>query len=256
MALVALVILLSYVPSSANAEDVIFIVPGASDPSSTIRFDPELQIIQKGQSIVFVNADGIDHQLLVSSSDGQLEFDTGVLTQNKFVSHTFTEDGQYSIQDKDYSHMRGKILVTDDIATFSRTMDDLNLEVQLARTPAYPQTHQEVYYKITFIDKETGRNRSHIDFTLTFNNSSGGYYDGVGGHTVDGQEFARFTFGEDTFTQTVTVSGIDFVPISPERAEFDTVVTPEFMPAVLAIIVMVAISMTIILSKRISRIEG
>jgi len=237
--------------SSANAEDVIFIIPGSSDASVTPSFDPILQIIQKGQSVVFVNADGLDHQLSVRSANGDQVFDTGVLKKNDFVSHMFSENGQYSIQDQKYSHMKGKILVTDDIATFTQTIENQKLDVQLTRTPANPGLHQEVYYKITFINKDTGRNHPHIDFTFDFDDSSGNFYDGVGGHTVDGQEFARFKFDkEDTFTPTITVSGIDLVPIIPEKVTFDTVVTPEFMPSVLSAITAGTIAATIALYGR------
>jgi copper binding plastocyanin/azurin family protein len=212
-----------------HAEDVIFIVPGSADPASVLRFDPPVQIIGKGQSIVFVNPDGLDHHLVVKSADGSEEFDTGVLSMNNYVSHTFLENGEYTFECKIYPHMKGEIRVTDDIATFTRTIDNQNLDVQLTQSPANPGVNEEVFYKLTFVDKETGRNHPHIDFILTFNDSSGTYVDGIGGHTVDGQDFAVFKFDkEDAFTPAVTVSGVEFIPISPETVRFDTVVTPEF----------------------------
>ena len=73
---------------------------------------------------------------------------------------------------------------TDDIATFRKTIEDQNIDIMLERSPANPGINEEIYYKITFIDKATGRNHPHIDFTLTFNDFSGKYIDGVGGHTT------------------------------------------------------------------------
>ena len=221
---------------AAHAEDVIFIVPGSSNPASVLRFDPPLQIIEKGQSIVFVNPDGVDHHLVVKSADDGEEFDTGVLSMNKFVSHTFPENGEYTFECKIYPHMKGEIRVTDDIATFSKTIANQNMDVQLTQSPANPGFNEEIYYKITFIDRETGRNHPHVDFTLTFNDSSDAYVDGMGGHTVDGQDYAVFEFGkEDVFTPTVTVSGVEFIPINPETVRFDAVVTPEFPPLGVAV---------------------
>ncbi len=178
----------------AYAEDVIFIVPGSSDPSVKPSLDPTLQLIQKGQTVTFVNPDGLDHELVVKDSNGKQVFDTGVLNQNKFVSYTFAENGEYSIQDTTYAHIKGQILVTDDVLTMTKALEGQNIDVQVTRTPAYPQINQDVYYKVTFIDKKTGRNHPHIDFTMTFNDSKGNYVNGVGGHSIDGQEFARFKF--------------------------------------------------------------
>lgn len=226
-----LIIALLPLSKAALAEDVIFIVPGSSDPASALRFDPPLQIIEKGQSIVFVNPDGVDHHLVIKSADNKEEFDTGVLSMNNFVSHTFSENGEYTFECKIYSHMKGEIRVTDDIATSSRTISNQNMDVQLMQSPANPGVSEEIYYKITFIDRETGRNHPHIDFTLTFNDSSDNYVDSAGGHTVDGQEYAIFNFDkEDAFTPEVTVSGVNFIPINPETVKFDAVVTPEFPP--------------------------
>jgi len=233
------------------AEDVIFIVPGSSDPSIKPSLDPTIQIIQKDQSITFVNPDGLDHELLVKDANGKQVFDTGVLRQNQFISHTFTENGEYSIQDAIYAHINGQILVTDDLLTLTKSIDSEHLDVQLTRSPANPGVNDSVYYKITFIDKQTGRNHPHIDFTLTFNDSKGNYVDGVGGHTVDGQEFAKFKFDkQDTFTPAVTISGISFIPIKLQPLAFPQIVTPEFPPILVGTVMAGAIGVTIALYRR------
>jgi plastocyanin len=237
-------------PLSAYAEDVIFVVPGSSDQRSVIDFDPQLQKIAIGESITFVNADGVDHHLVVRSADSREVFDSGLLAQNQFVSHTFSGSGEYTLQCRIYSHMRGEITVTDDIATFTKTIDLQYLDVQLTRVPANPGINEEIYYKITFIDKETGKNHPHIDFTLTFNDSSANFVDGVGGHTTDGQEIAVFKFDkEDIFTPIVTVSGISFIPIAPERVTFDTMITPEFPVGIIGIMMAVTIGVIILSQK-------
>ena len=238
--------------NTAYAEDVIFIVPGAGDPSRQLDFDPQLQIISNDQAIVFVNSDFVNHHLVAKTVDGNEVFDTGVLDNTQFVSHTFTEFGKYSLQCELFPHMRGDIIVTDDIATFTKTINEQNLEVQLTRSPANPGVGDETLFKVVFIDKETGRNHPHIDYTLNFNNSEGNFVDGMGGHTVDGAEFGSFTFDEeDAFTPEVTVSGVNFLPIQPAASvQFETVVTPEFPPAIIGGTIAAVIAATIALSRR------
>lgn len=252
-ALMVLVTLFSFSSRLGYGEDVIFIAPGSSDPASVLRFDPPLQIIENGQSIVFVNPDGLDHHLVVESADNNVEFDTGVLSRNRFVSHTFSDNGEYTFECKIYPHMKGEIRVTGDIAAFTKTIDNQNMDVQLTRNPANPGVNEEIYYKITFIDKETGRNHPHIDFTLAFNDSAGNYVDGTGGHTVDGQEFAVFGFDkEDAFTPAVTVSGVNFIPINPETVTFDTVVTPEFPLGIAAVLISALGAIALYMRKKVS----
>src|SRR5215210_4279185 len=57
---------------ASYAEDVTFVVPGSKDPSLGQSFDPALQIIEKGQAIIFVNPDAEPHHLVIkSNADGQ-----------------------------------------------------------------------------------------------------------------------------------------------------------------------------------------
>src|SRR5919109_3675369 len=234
--LIALVSLLS--AQTSYAEDVTFVVPGSKDPSLKQFFDPPLQIIQKGQAIVFVNPDAELHHLVVkSNADGQQVFDTGELERNEFVSHNFSDYGNYTIECTIYPHMKGNIIVTDDIATFSKPLEDQNIDVQLLRSPANPQVNQETYFKVTFIDRNTGRNHPHIDYGVKFQNSRGELFNITGGHTVDGAEYWNHTFSEkDAFTPIVEVTGVNFLPIGKETVEFDTVVTPEFSAVAIAVI--------------------
>lgn len=133
--------------------------------------------------------------------------------------------------------MKGNIIVTDDIATFSKTIEDQNIDVQLSRSPANPQVNQETYFKLTFIDRNTGRNHPHIDYSVKFQNSRGELLNITGGHTVDGAEYWNYTFNEqDAFTPIVEVLGVNFLPIQKTTVQFDTVVTPEFSAVTIAII--------------------
>lgn len=237
----------------AHAEEVTFIVPGAGDPSLQRNFDPQLQIINNGQAIVFVNVDSVNHHLLVETADERQQqiFDSGELEHNQFVSYTFSEFGEYSLECKLHPHIKGEIIVTDDIATFTQSIPRHGLDVQLSRSPANPAVGQDTYFKVIFLDKNTDRNHPHIDYTLTFDDSEGNYFDGMGGHTVDGAEYGSFTFDkEDTFAPKVTVSIIRFIPIEPVTVQFDTVVTPEFPPVLMGVTMAAAIGGTIALYRR------
>ena len=135
-----------------------------------------------------------------------------------------------------YPHMKGNILVTDDLATFSKSLEGQNIDVQLSRSPANPQVNQETHFKLIFIDKNTGRNHPHIDYGVKFQNSGGELLNITGGHTVDGAEYWNYTFNEqDAFTPIVEVTGVNFLPIGKETVEFDNVVTPEFSAVAIAV---------------------
>jgi plastocyanin len=220
------------------AEDVTFVIPGSKDPSLGQFFDPELQIIEKGQAIVFVNPDIEPHHLVIkSNADGQQVFDTGELKSNEFVSYNFSDYGNYTIESTTYPHMKGNIIVTDDIATFSKSLEGQNIDVQLSRSPANPQINQETHFKMTFIDRNTGRNHPHIDYSVKFQNSEGEPLNVTEGHTVDGAEYWNYTFNEDdVFTPIVEVLGVNFLPIEKETVEFDIVVTPEFSTVAITVI--------------------
>jgi plastocyanin len=220
------------------AEDVTFVIPGSKDPSLGQFFDPELQIIEKDQAIVFVNPDVEPHHLVIkSNADGQQVLDMGELRSNGFVSLNFSEYGNYTIESTTYPHMKGNIIVTDDIATFSKSLEGQNIDVQLSRSPANPQINQETNFKVAFIDRNTGRNHPHIDYGVKFQNSEGELLNVTGGHTVDGAEYWNYTFnGQDVFTPIVEVLGVNFLPIQKETVEFDTVVTPEFSTVAVAVI--------------------
>jgi plastocyanin len=237
--LLATVSLLSLLSQVSYAEEVTFVIPGSKDPSLRQFFDPKLQIIEKGQAIVFVNPDTEPHHLVIkSNADGQQQvFDTGELKSNEFVSYNFSDYGNYTIESTTYPHMKGNIIVTDDIATFSKSLKVQNIDVQLSRSPANPQINQETYFKVIFIDRNTGRNHPHIDYGVKLQNSEGELLNVTEGHTVDGAEYWNLTFNEqDVFTPIVEVLGINFLPIEKETVEFDTVVTPEFSAVAIAVI--------------------
>jgi plastocyanin len=223
---------------TSYAEDVTFVIPGSKDPGLGQFFDPELQIIEKGQAIVFVNPDAEPHHLVIkSNADGQQVFDTGELERNEFVSYNFSGYGNYTIESTTYPHMKGNIIVTDDIATFSKSLEGQNIDVQLSRSPANPQANQETYFKVTFIDRDTGRNHPHIDYGVKFQDSGGELLNVTEGHTVDGAEYWNYTFNkQDVFTPIVEVLGVNFLPIQKESLEFDTVVAPEFSGVTIGVI--------------------
>jgi plastocyanin len=229
---------------TSYAEDVTFVVPGSKDPGLGQFFDPGLQIIEKGQAIVFVNPDAELHHLVIkSNADGKQVFDTGELQTNGFVSHNFSDYGNYTIESTIYPHMKGNIIVTDDIATFTKPLEGQNIDVQLSRSPANPQVNQETYFKVTFIDRNTGRNHPHIDYGAKFQDSRGEFFNITeAAHTVDGAEYWNFTFDKhDVFTPIVEVWGVNFVPIEKRTVQFDTVVTPEFSSVGIGVIIMASI---------------
>lgn len=243
---VGLAFLLSQI---AYAEDVTFIVPGSKNPESDQFFDPSMQIIDKDQPIVFVNPDSDRHRLVVKSADGKQIFDTGELQQNQFNSHLFTEYGKYKVECTIYPHMKAEIIVTDDIATFSKVLPEHRLEIQLSRSPAYPKVGEETFFKLIFLQQNSTKNHPHIDYAMGFDDPGGKYVHLMNGHTVDGAEYGSFTFTQEgSFTPRVQVSGISFIPIHPVTVEFDTITTPEFQFSIFGVVAVV-IGATILLGR-------
>jgi hypothetical protein len=68
---------------------------------------------------------------------------------------------------------------------FKTIEEEHNIDVQLSRSHANAQVNQETYFKVTFIDRNTGRNHPHIDYGMKFQNSGGELLNITRGYTVE-----------------------------------------------------------------------
>lgn len=89
---------------------------GNSEESSSVsytveiidfKFVPENLNIKKGESVTWINRDGIRHS--ATSDDGK--FDSGLLAKDKSFTFVFDEAGTYSYHCTPHPYMKGKIVV-------------------------------------------------------------------------------------------------------------------------------------------------
>ena len=114
-----------------------------------------------------------------------------------------------------------------------------------------PQWEQDgqARFKVTFLQPSSQTVQVHVDYDLVVKDESGNevfratdqFANQPVLHTESGivtipQAPSSYKFGANgSFTVTVEMFGIQFIPISPETAEFSINVTPEFPAGALAI---------------------
>ena len=102
----------------------------------------------------------------------------------------------------------------------------------------------KVQLKVTFLQPGTNSVQPHIDYDLKVNDSSGNQVFSQAGqlnqptlHTAESVVTIPYEFeGNGSYTIVVDITGIQFIPITPETAEFSVNVTPEFPAGALSVI--------------------
>jgi plastocyanin len=209
----------------ANAqEEVITIVPGSSDSNRYRFFDITEYLISPGEEIKWHNADDIIHNIIIISNNGK-----DILTKsenikpNGFFSYTFDDKGEYHFQSSKYDWMKGKIIVTDDLKTIKKSMDN-GIDLYLSWTPSSIKQGEKIIYKIVFVDKENEINQEHVDYSFTIQNPIDDtiLYKNAITHSAWGVEPASYIFDlNGNFIGKVGIEGILFQPIEPDYIEFE-----------------------------------
>ena len=88
---------------------------GGSGVSIPVRirennFDPDFITVKVGTTVVWTNEDPRTHTVAYLGND-VMRFDSGPLTTGQSFRNTFTAPGRYIYTDKQYSSMKGTILV-------------------------------------------------------------------------------------------------------------------------------------------------
>lgn len=112
-----------------------------------------------------------------------------------------------------------------------------------------PQWDQNsnVQFKVSFLQPGTDTVQEHIDYDLRINDESGNELFSAAGqlnqptlHTAEGVVTIPYQFEENgSYNMTVEMTGILFIPMTPEFAEFSVNVTPEFPAGALSVVVAV-----------------
>lgn len=80
---------------TSYAADVTFVAAGPKDPTLEQPFDPDLQMIEKGQAIAFVNPDAVaNNPGIRSDADCNKVFNTDEMERIEFASHVFHDYGK------------------------------------------------------------------------------------------------------------------------------------------------------------------
>ena len=205
-------------------EEIITIVPGSSDSSRYRFFDISEYPISKGEEIKWYNADDVMHNIVITINDGKT-----IVTQSKDIkpksvfSFTFDDEGEYLFKSSNYDWMKGKIIVTSDIKTIKKSIDN-DIDLYLSWTPSSINVGEKVFFKIIFVDKKSEKNQEHIDYSFTIENPTSNrvLYKNVVTHSAWGVEPASYVFDSSgTFIGKLRIEGILFQPIEPDQTEFE-----------------------------------
>ena len=210
-----LLFLFSFSSYFANAqEEIITIVPGSSDPTRYRFFDITEYPISTGEEIQWYNADNIIHNIIVTSTNGEI-----IVAQSADI-----KEGEYIFQSSKYNWMKGKIIVTDDIKTIKESMEN-DIDLYISWTPSSSiKLEEKTIFKIIFVDKKSERNQEHIDYSFTIHNSTSDtvLYKNAVTHSAWGLEPASYKFDSSgTFIGKLRIEGILFQPIEPDNTEFE-----------------------------------
>jgi plastocyanin len=207
-----------------HAEEIITIVPGASDSSRYRFFDITEYPIITGDEIKWYNADNILHNIKIMSKDGKtLVAESENIKPKEYFNYEFKEGGEYLFQSSQYPWMKGKIIVTDDIKTIKKSLGN-NIDLNLSWTPSTIKSGEKALFKIIFIDKKSSKNQEHIDYSFTIKDSTSDkvLYKNSLTHSAWGIEPASYKFDlTGNFVGEIGIQGILFQPINPEYVEFE-----------------------------------
>lgn len=207
-----------------NAEEIITIVPGASDSSRYRFFDITEYPIRTGEEIKWYNADNIPHNINVISSDGKtIVTESENIKPEEYFNYEFKVEGQYLFQSSKYPWMKGKIIVTDDIKTIKKSLGN-DIDLNISWTPSTIKSGEKSVFKMIFIDKKSGKNQEHIDYSFTIKDSTSDkiLYKNSLTHSAWGMEPASYKFDlAGPFVGEVGIQGILFQPIDPKYVEFE-----------------------------------
>jgi hypothetical protein len=207
----------------AHAEQLISIVPGASDSSRARFLDITFYPLKTGSQLGWFNDDNIDHRLIVNMENGAQIADSGIIKSGSSFSYKFEKPGIYRFSSPAYPWMHGNVLVTDDISTVTTSHLKNNVDVQLSWSPSKPEVGQMTNFVITFVNTKTHRNQDHVDYSFAINDLTGKtlYSTGFSRHSGAGVEPVSYTFrNPGNFISTITIYGILFQPVNPDQANF------------------------------------
>jgi len=207
-----------------HAEEIVTIVPGASDSSRYRFFDITEYPLITGEEIKWFNADNILHNIKIMSKDGKtIVAESENIKPKEYFNYEFKQEGQYLFQSSKYPWMKGKIIVTNDIKTIKKSLGN-DIDLNISWTPSITKSGEKTLFKIIFIDKKSNKNQEHIDYSFTIKDSKIDrvLYKNSLTHSAWGIEPASYKFNlTGNVVGEVGIQGILFQPITPKYIKFE-----------------------------------
>jgi plastocyanin len=135
-----------------QGQDVITIIPGASDKNNPAFFDVTYYPIQVGKEVRWYNADDINHKIIISSGnetntagiENKNVIESGDIKPKTSFSYEFDKEGIYRFSSPTYPWMHGNVIASNGISTTAVT-NNLNnsVAIQLSWYPAKPKAGPE-----------------------------------------------------------------------------------------------------------------
>lgn len=245
--LLSFIALMCIVTSPVLAEEVITIYNGAGTNSKKHFIDIEAYPIKKGESLAWINDDYAAHWITISAENGTVIADSGPMGIRESFAFAFHESGTYSYYSVPHPEVRGVVIVTDDITTMTADLPNDDLQVRMSWTPSVPEVGQITHFKIIFVDRESGENQKHVDYTLSIFESDGNEMRIESSkHTLFGIDVTRHAFDMiDSHTVQTRVDNIFFVPTAGQEIHFTVVTTPEFSGVAAGLIMATTVALAI-----------
>lgn len=136
------------------------------------------------------------------------------------------------------------------------------LDVLLEPSPLPIENKDQTQFKVTFLERGTDNVQVHVDYDIIIMSEDGrevyrasneSVQNAVIGkplHTTTGIVTVETKFENlGDYTVKIPVEGVNFIPITPESAEFSITVTPEFPGGVAVVVAAIIISLTVVMRR-------
>jgi plastocyanin len=226
----------AYAEQQQQGQDIITIIPGASDKNNPAFFDVTYYPIQVGKEVRWYNADDVNHKIIISSGN---ETNTAGIENNKVIesgdiqpktsfSYKFDKEGTYRFSSPIYPWMRGNVIASNDISTTAVT-NNLNngIAIYLSWYPSKPKAvvgeaggqEQQTHFIIKFINEKSNKIQEHIDYRFIIYDQNNKSIFEQGLHSGWGVEQAAYKFtAPGNYRAEVTINYILFAPVTPDVA--------------------------------------
>jgi nitrite reductase (NO-forming) len=101
--------------SSAFAQELVSIAPGAADPNNPETFVPPQISLSSGSTISWTNDDSITHSVTLEGNpaivNGEASFDSGPISPGYTWDNTFDSPGQFDYHCLIHPFMTGKVII-------------------------------------------------------------------------------------------------------------------------------------------------